>query len=47
VRLAVTASIDKMVAIKPANLDFGAAAAAAGRGMTALRCLQRGWLQPG
>ena len=32
---------------KPANLSFGESAAAVGGGMTALRCLQRGKIQPG
>ncbi len=38
---------DGLLAIKPANLSFGEAAAAVGGGMTAWRCLQRGRLQPG
>jgi NADPH:quinone reductase-like Zn-dependent oxidoreductase len=38
---------DGLLAIKPANLSFGEAAAAVGGGMTALRCLQRGRIQPG
>lgn len=36
-----------LIAHKPANLSFGEAAAAVGGGMTALRCLQRGKIQPG
>lgn len=36
-----------MLAIKPANLDFGAAAAAVGGGLTALRCLRKGNIHPG
>ncbi|MGV8127771.1 MAG: NAD(P)-dependent alcohol dehydrogenase [Methanothrix sp.] len=36
-----------LIAHKPANLSFGEAAAAVGGGMTALRCLQRGNIQPG
>ena len=36
-----------MLAIKPANLTFGEAAAAVGGGMTALRCLEQGRIQPG
>lgn len=36
-----------LMAHKPANLSFGEAAAAVGGGMTALRCLQRGKIQPG
>jgi NADPH:quinone reductase-like Zn-dependent oxidoreductase len=35
-----------LMAHKPANLSFGEAAAAVGGGMTALRCLQRGKIQP-
>lgn len=35
------------LAIKPANLTFGEAAAAVGGGMTALGCLERGRIQPG
>ena len=38
---------DGLLAIKPANLSFGEAAAAVGGGMTALRCLQNGRIQPG
>jgi NADPH:quinone reductase-like Zn-dependent oxidoreductase len=38
---------DGMLAIKPANLSFEEAAAAVGGGMTALRCLERGRIQPG
>lgn len=38
---------DGMLAIKPANLTFGEAAAAVGGGMTALRCLEQGHIQPG
>jgi NADPH:quinone reductase-like Zn-dependent oxidoreductase len=38
---------DGLLAIKPANLSFGEAAAAVGGGMTAWRCLQRGRIQPG
>lgn len=38
---------DGLLAIKPANLSFGEAAAAVGGGMTALRCLQKGRIQPG
>jgi NADPH:quinone reductase-like Zn-dependent oxidoreductase len=38
---------DGLLAIKPANLTFGEAAAAVGAGMTALRCLERGRIQPG
>jgi NADPH:quinone reductase-like Zn-dependent oxidoreductase len=38
---------DGLLAIKPANLTFGEAAAAVGGGMTALRCLERGRIQPG
>jgi NADPH:quinone reductase-like Zn-dependent oxidoreductase len=38
---------DGLLAIKPANLSFGETAAAVGAGMTALRCLQRGRIQPG
>ena len=36
-----------LMAHKPNNLCFGEAAAAVGGGMTALRCLQRGKIQPG
>jgi NADPH:quinone reductase-like Zn-dependent oxidoreductase len=36
-----------LLAIKPANLSFGEAAAAVGGGATALRCLRRANLQPG
>lgn len=36
-----------LLAIKPANLTFSEAAVAVGGGMSALRCLQRGKLQPG
>jgi len=35
------------LALKPANLDYGEAAAAIGGGMTALRCLRQANLQPG
>jgi NADPH:quinone reductase-like Zn-dependent oxidoreductase len=35
------------LAVKPANLSFGEAAAAVGGGTTALRCLRRANLQPG
>ncbi len=35
------------LALKPANLDYGEAAAAVGGGMTALRCLRRANLQRG
>ena len=38
---------DGLLAIKPANLTFAEAAAAYGGGVSALRCLQRGKLQPG
>ncbi len=38
---------DGLLAIKPANLTFGEAAAAVGGGMTALRCLEQGRIQPG
>ena len=38
---------DGLLAIKPANLSFGEAAAAVGGGMTALRCLEQGHIQPG
>jgi NADPH:quinone reductase-like Zn-dependent oxidoreductase len=38
---------DGLLAIKPASLDFGEAAAAVGGGMTAMRCLQKGHLRPG
>ena len=38
---------DGLLALKPANLSFGEAAAVVGGGMTALRCLQRGRIQPG
>lgn len=38
---------DGLLAIKPANLTFMEAAVAVGGGMSALRCLQRGKLQPG
>lgn len=38
---------DGLLALKPANLSFGEAAAAVGGGMTAWRCLQRGHIQPG
>lgn len=36
-----------VLAIKPANLSFGEAAASVGGGITALRCLRRANLQPG
>lgn len=38
---------DGPLAIKPAQLSFGEAAATVGGGMTALRCLQRGRIEPG
>jgi NADPH:quinone reductase-like Zn-dependent oxidoreductase len=38
---------DGLLAIKPASLSFGEAAAAVGGGMTALRCLEQGRIQPG
>jgi NADPH:quinone reductase-like Zn-dependent oxidoreductase len=38
---------DGLLAIKPANLTFGEAAAAVGGGMTALRCLEQARIQPG
>ncbi len=38
---------DGLLAIKPANLSFGEAAASVGGGTTALRCLRRANLQPG
>lgn len=38
---------DGLLAIKPANLTFAEAAVAVGGGISALRCLQRGNLQPG
>jgi NADPH:quinone reductase-like Zn-dependent oxidoreductase len=38
---------DGIIAIKPANLTYEEAAAAPGAGMTALRCLRQGKLQPG
>jgi NADPH:quinone reductase-like Zn-dependent oxidoreductase len=38
---------DGLLAIKPTNLSFGEAAAAVGGGMTALRCLEQGRIQPG
>jgi NADPH:quinone reductase-like Zn-dependent oxidoreductase len=38
---------DGLLAIKPANLSFGEAAAAVGGGMTALRCLDQGRILPG
>ena len=38
---------DGLLAIKPANLTFAEAAVAVGGGISALRCLQRGALQPG
>jgi NADPH:quinone reductase-like Zn-dependent oxidoreductase len=38
---------DGLLASKPANLSFGEAAAAVGGGMTALRCLEQGRIQPG
>ena len=38
---------DGLLAIKPANLTFAEAAVAVGGGISALRCLQRGRLQPG
>ena len=36
-----------LLAVKPANLSFGEAAASVGGGATALRCLRRANLQPG
>lgn len=36
-----------LVALKPANLDYGEAAAAVGGGETALRCLNQAYIQPG
>jgi NADPH:quinone reductase-like Zn-dependent oxidoreductase len=38
---------DGLLAIKPAKLSFGEAAAAVGGGATALRCLRRANIQPG
>lgn len=38
---------DGQIARKPANLSFAEAAAAVGGGMTALRCLRQGNIQPG
>lgn len=38
---------DGLLALKPANLTFAEGAAAVGGGISALRCLQRGKLQPG
>ncbi len=38
---------DGLLAVKPASLSFGEAAAAVGGGMTALRCLEQGRIQPG
>ena len=38
---------DGMLAKKPANITYSEAAAAVGGGMTALRCLQKGNIQPG
>lgn len=38
---------DGLLAAMPANLSFGEAAAAVGGGMTALRCLEKGKIQPG
>lgn len=38
---------DGALALKPANLDYGEAAAAVGGGGTALRCLKQANLQPG
>lgn len=38
---------DGVLAIKPANLTYGEAAAVVGAGMTAWRCLQKGRIQPG
>jgi NADPH:quinone reductase-like Zn-dependent oxidoreductase len=38
---------DGILAVKPANLSYGEAAAAVGGGMTALRCLGKASIQPG
>ncbi|MBN1259381.1 MAG: NAD(P)-dependent alcohol dehydrogenase [Anaerolineae bacterium] len=38
---------DGMLVKKPANISYGAAAALPGGGMTALRCLRKGHIQPG
>ncbi len=38
---------DGMLALKPANLDYGEAAASVGGGGTALRCLRQASIQPG
>jgi len=38
---------DGVLALKPANLDYGQTAASIGGGWTALRCLRRANLQPG
>lgn len=38
---------DGMIAIKPSNLTYEEAAAAVGGGITAIRCLERGRIQPG
>ena len=38
---------DGMLALKPSNLTFEEAAALPGGGMTALRCLRKGHIQPG
>ncbi len=38
---------DGVIAVKPANLSDGEAAALVGAGMTAWRCLQKGRIQPG
>lgn len=38
---------DGLLAIKPAHLTYGEAAAAVGAGMTAFRCMEQGKIQPG